>query len=155
MWRSAVLRLTAVNRGNAAHAQHFRLKEEGLPPRRGPEPRMPQGDGGSGVDAGSVDAAIAQVLQAERDAREDVQRCALAAEAMAEQAQERAREIARRAASRSVRVQRWSAATLQQRLDALAERQAQSTRHAAQADAPDQLRVAVEALAAQLTGAGR
>ena len=116
---------------------------------------MPEESSGSRVDAVQVDAAIAQVLQAEREAREDVQRCVLAAEAMVEQAQERAREIARRAAERNVRVQRWSATTLQQRLDALAERQAQGARRAAQTDAPGQLRMAVEALAAQLTRGGR
>lgn len=112
---------------------------------------MPQGDGASRIDAASVDAAIAQVLQAERDAREDVQRCAREAEALVEQAHERARQIARRAAHRSVRVQRWSAATLQRRLDELAERQAQLEQSSAQADSPTQLQRAVDALAVQLT----
>lgn len=112
---------------------------------------MPQGDGASRIDAASVDAAIAQVLQAERDAREDVQRCAREAEALVEQAHEQARQIARRAAHRSVRVQRWSAATLQRRLDELAERQAQLEQSSAQADSPTQLQRAVDALAVQLT----
>lgn len=112
---------------------------------------MPQGDGASRIDAASVDAAIAQVLQAERDAREDVQRCAREAEALVEQAHERARQIARRAAHRSVRVQRWSAATLQRRLGELAERQAQLEQSSAQADSPTQLQRAVDALAVQLT----
>jgi vacuolar-type H+-ATPase subunit H len=116
---------------------------------------MPEADGGSRIDMGRVDAAITQVLQAERDAREDVQRCALAAERMIEQAQERARRIAIDAANRTVRVQRWSAVTLQQRLDALAERQALIGRYPSQGDAPSQLRLAVEALATQLTGAGQ
>ena len=116
---------------------------------------MPEGDGGSRIDAASVDAAIAQVLQAERDAREDVRRCALEAEALVEQAHERARQIARRAAHRSVRVQRWSATTLLRQLDALAERQGQIERSSVQADAPGQLQRAVEVLAAQLTGSGR
>ncbi len=116
---------------------------------------MPEADGGSRIDATSVDAAIAQVLQAERDAREDVQRCARDAEALVEQAHERARQIARRAAHRSVRVQRWSAAMLQRQLEELAQRQARIGRVSVQADAPEQLRRAVEALAAQLTGGGR
>jgi len=116
---------------------------------------MPEGDGGSRVDAASVDAAIAQVLQAERDAREDVQRCAVEAEALVEQAHELARQIARRAAHRSVRVQRWSAATLQRQLDELAERQAKLQHSSLQADTPSHLQRAVEALAAQLTLAGR
>jgi len=115
---------------------------------------MPEGDGGSRLDAASVDAAIAQVLQAERDAREDVQRCALDAEALVEQAHERARQIARRAAHRSVRVQRWSAAMLQRRLDELAQRQARIEQVSARAGAPEPLRRAVEALAAQLTRGG-
>lgn len=116
---------------------------------------MPEGDGGSRIDAASVDAAIAQVLQAERDAREDVQRRALEAEALVERAHERVRQIARRAAYRSVRVQRWSAVTLQEELDALAAQQAQVDRSSKPADTPGQLQRAVEALAAQLTGAGR
>jgi len=116
---------------------------------------MPEADGGSRIDAVSVDAAIARVLQAERDAREDVQRCAAQAEALVEKAHERARQIARRAAHRSVRVQRWSAAMLQRQLDELAQRQARIERVAVQGDAPGELRRAVEALAAQLTGEKR
>ena len=116
---------------------------------------MPQGDGGSPADAASVDAAIAQVLQAERDAREEVQRCAREAEATVEQAHERARQIARRAAHRSVRVQRWSAAILQRQLDEIAAQQARIEQSPAAADAPAQLQRAVEALAAQLTGGAR
>jgi vacuolar-type H+-ATPase subunit E/Vma4 len=116
---------------------------------------MPEGDGGSRIDAASVDAAIAHVLQAERDAREDVQRCALEAEAIVERAHERVRQIARRAAHRSVRVQRWSAATLQQQLDALAARQTLVEHSSIQASTPGQLQRAVEALAAKLTGSGR
>jgi len=113
---------------------------------------MPEGDGASRIDAASVDAAIAQVLQAERDAREDVQRCAREAEALVEQAHERARQIARRAAHRSVRVQRWSVAMLQRRLDELAEQQTQLEQSSVQASTPGQLQRAVETLAAQLTG---
>lgn len=113
---------------------------------------MPEGDGGSRVDAASVDAAIAQVLRAERDAREDVERCAREADSLVEQAHERVRQIARHAANRSVRVQRWSATMLQHRLDQLAEQQRLIERPSAQDDAPVQLRHAVEALAAQLTG---
>ena len=115
---------------------------------------MPEGDAGSGVDASNVDAAIAQVLQAERAAREEVQRCAAEAEAIVEQAHERARQIARRAAQRSVRVQRWSAAMLQCQLTQLAEQQARIEQATVQADGPS-LRQAVETLAAQLTGAAR
>jgi hypothetical protein len=92
------------------------------------------------------------VLQAEREAREDVQRCAAQAERLVEQAHERARQIARRAAHRSVRVQRWSAATLQRRLDELAAGQARQGQSLAHIDEPERLRRAVEALAAQLTG---
>lgn len=113
---------------------------------------MPEGDGASRIDAASVDAAIARVLQAERDAREDVERCARDAETLVEQAHERARQVARRAAHRSVRVQRWSAAMLQRRLDELAERQARLAQASVQAGTPGLLQRAVEALAAQLTG---
>lgn len=116
---------------------------------------MPKGDGGSPVDATSVDAAIARVLQAERDAREDVQRCSRDAEALLEQAQEGVRQIARRAAHRGVRAQRWSATTLQQQLEALAAQQSQVEQSSALAHDPDRLQRAVEALAAQLTGGGR
>lgn len=113
---------------------------------------MPEGDGPSRLDAASVDAAIAQVLQAERNARDDVQRCAREAESLVEQAHERARQIARRAAHRSVRAQRWSAAMLQQRLAEIAAQQALIAPSTAQEDAPRQLQRAVDALAAQLTG---
>jgi vacuolar-type H+-ATPase subunit H len=116
---------------------------------------MPEGDGGARADAASVDAAIAQVLQAERDAREDVQRCAREAESLVEQAQERARQIARRAAHRSVRVQRWSAATLQRQLDELAAQQAKLEQSSVRVRSPEELQRAVEALAAQLTRGGR
>lgn len=116
---------------------------------------MPEADGGSRIDAASVDAAIAQVLQAERDAREEVQRCARQAEALLEQAHERVRQIARRAAHRSVRVQRWSAAMLQRQLDGIAVQQRLVDASSAQADSPAQLQQAVEALAARLTGGAR
>lgn len=114
---------------------------------------MAQGDGGSRIDAAGVDAAIAQVLQAERAAREDVQRCAAEAEAIVERAHERARQITRRAAHRSVRVQRWSAAALQRQLDELTEQRARIEEATARADAPSRVLSAVERLAAQLTGA--
>jgi vacuolar-type H+-ATPase subunit H len=116
---------------------------------------MPEGDGGARTDAADIDAAIARVLQAERDAREDVQRCAREAESLVEQAHERARQIARRAAHRSVHVQRWSAATLQERLEALAALQAKLEQSSVRARSPEELQRAVESLAAQLTGAGR
>jgi hypothetical protein len=116
---------------------------------------MPEGDGRSRVDAASVDAAIARVLQAERDAREAVQRCAREAEALLEQANERAREVARRAAERSVRVQQGSAAALQRRLDDLTAQQARLQHSALPADTPDRLRHAIAMLAAQLTGDAR
>jgi len=147
--------LTAVNRAPASGAQHFAEKTDACRQGELSELRMPQGDGGSRIDAASVDAAIAQVLQAERDAREDVQRCARDAESLVERAHERARQIARRAAHRSVRVQRWSAATLQRKLDELAARQAGLEQSSVQAGAPGELLSAVEALAAQLTGGGR
>jgi hypothetical protein len=115
---------------------------------------MPDADGGSPIDAAGVDAAIARVLQAEREARDEVQRCAAQAERLVEQAHERARQIARRAAHRSVRVQRWSAATLQRRLDELAAGQAQLELSSVRIDEPRRMRRAVEALAAQLTGGG-
>jgi vacuolar-type H+-ATPase subunit H len=116
---------------------------------------MPEVDAASGVDARSVDAAITRVLQAERAAREEVQRCAEQAEAIVERAHERARQVARRAAHRSVRVQRWSAAVLQDRLDRLAEQQAGIEQAEAHAAVPGHLPRAVETLAAQLTGASR
>lgn len=116
---------------------------------------MPKGDGGSLVDAASVDAAIARVLQAERDARDDVQRCAAEAESLVENAKELARQVARRAAHRSVRVQRWSAATLKRQLDELSARQSRMERLSSQAGTPKTLQAAVDALAAQLTGEAR
>ena len=116
---------------------------------------MPEGDGGSRTDAASVDAAIAQVLQAERDAREDVQRCAREAESLIEQAHERVRQVARRSAHRSVRVQRWSAATLQRQLDEIAAQQARIEQSSSKVHEPGELQRAVDALAAQLTRGGR
>ncbi len=116
---------------------------------------MQQEGNGPRIDAAEVDAAIARVLQAERDARLDVQRCALEAEAIVERAHQRAREIARRAAHRSVRVQRWSAAALKQQLDALARQQAEFDRVIVPAGWAAPLGRAIETLAAQLTGASR
>jgi vacuolar-type H+-ATPase subunit H len=115
---------------------------------------MPEGEGGLRLDAAGVDAAIAQLLQAERDARNDVQRCAEQADRLLEQARERARQIARRAAHRSVRVQRWYAAMLQRQLDAIERQQVGIAQApiAATETAPCQ---AVATLAAQLTGAAR
>jgi len=115
---------------------------------------MAQGDGGSRIDAAGVDAAIAQVLQAERAAREDVQRCAAEAEAIVERAHERARQISRCAAHRSVRVQRWLAERLQHALDGLAEQRKGIERVAAPDEAPRQLSHAVATLASRLTGGG-
>jgi len=54
-----------------------------------------------------------------------------------------------------VRVQRWSAATLQRQLDAIAAQQARIEQSSAQDRSPAELQRAVEALAAQLTGGGR
>jgi len=111
---------------------------------------MPKAQSTPLIDAAGIDAAIAQVLQAEREAREDVQRCALEAEATVESARQRARQIARRAAHRSVRVQRWYAAMLRRQLEAIA---AQQTLVAANPAATDAARRdAIETLAAQLTG---
>lgn len=114
---------------------------------------MPEAESGPRVDAKSVDAAIAKVLQAERDAREDVQRCAREAETIVERAHEGTREIARRAADRGVRVQRWTAATLQRQLDHLAQQHAQLAGNAVPSDTLGRLQQIVETLAAQLTGA--
>jgi vacuolar-type H+-ATPase subunit H len=116
---------------------------------------MPEASGESRVDPARVDAAIAQVLQAERDARAQVEQCARDAESLLEQAHELARQLARRAAQRSARVQRWSAATLQSRLDELAGQQARIAHSSTGDDAPEPLRRAVETLAAQLTEGGR
>lgn len=116
---------------------------------------MPQADGEAGRDAGRVDAAIARVLQAERDARASVERCAREAELLVEQANERARQIARRAAQRSARVQRWSAAMLQRELDQVAREQTRIEQVVDRAYGAEQLRRAVETLAAQITGAER
>lgn len=116
---------------------------------------MPQADGETGRDAGRVDAAIARVLQAERDARASVERCAREAEALVDEAHERARQIARSAAQRSARVQRWSAAMLQRELDKVAREQSQIERVVGQSYSPEQLRRAVDRLAAQITGAER
>jgi vacuolar-type H+-ATPase subunit H len=143
--------LTAVNRVRP-RARNISAEKTSACASTGAELRMPQGDGGSRADAARVDAAIAQVLQAERDAREDVQRCGRDAEATIEQAHERARQIARRAAHRSVRVQRWSATTLQRQLDELALRQSRSEQSTLSADGPGRLQQAVEALAVRLTG---
>jgi len=116
---------------------------------------MPEQRGDSFVDAASVDAAIARVLQAEHDARDDVQRCAAEAESLVESAKELARQIARRAAHRSVRVQRWSAATLQQQFDELAAQQSRMERLSSQTGTPRSLQAAVDALATHLTGEAR
>jgi vacuolar-type H+-ATPase subunit H len=114
---------------------------------------MSSADTGPGFDAANVDAAIASVLQAERDARHSVQRCAAEAEAIVEQAHERARQIARRAAHRSVRVQRWYAAMLQRQLAHIERQQDAIERQSLAAGDSAPRRQAIEALAAQLTGA--
>jgi vacuolar-type H+-ATPase subunit H len=114
---------------------------------------MSSADTGPGFDAANVDAAIASVLQAERDARGSVQRCAVEADAIVEQAHERARQVARRAAHRSVRVQRWYAAMLQRQLDHIERQQADIERGSIAAEAPATRHQAIETLAAQLTGA--
>ena len=114
---------------------------------------MPEADAAPGYDAVRVEAAIARVLQAERDARDRVEHCAREAEAIVESAREQARQIARRAAHRSIRVQRWSAATLRQRLAELAEQQARAERDAPPAAMAEQVAAAVQRLAAELTGA--
>jgi hypothetical protein len=116
---------------------------------------MPDEHGRSHVDAAGVDAAIARVLQAERDAGEAVRRCARDAEALVEQAHELARAIARRAAERGVRVQHGAAAALQRRLAELTAQQARLRDASIPADAPARLRCAVRVLAAQLTGDDR
>jgi len=116
---------------------------------------MPEERGGAQFDAEGVDAAIAQVLQAERDAREAVQRCAREAETIVEDAHERARHVARRAAHRTVRVQRWSAALLQRQLAEVAAQQAQIEQQAEHSAVPARLIEAVQALAALLTGGRR
>lgn len=113
---------------------------------------MPEGNGGSRIDAAGVDAAIAQVLQAERDARAAVKQCARDAEIQVERAQERAREVARRAAQRTARVHRWTTHELEQRLAALEARHAQLPPSLGNADASQRLREAVTRLAAELTG---
>jgi vacuolar-type H+-ATPase subunit H len=113
---------------------------------------MPEEDNGPRLDATSVDAAIAQVLQAEREARASVQRCAAEAEALVDSAQQRARLIARRAAHRSVRVQRWYAAMLQRQLEAIAQQQAAVAEAPIAAAGATARRDAVAALAAQLSG---
>jgi glycerol-3-phosphate O-acyltransferase len=116
---------------------------------------MPDGDGAAHIDAASVDAAIAQVLLAEREAREAVAQCARDAEAMVEQAHQRARTIARHAAHRTVRVQRWSAEALKRRLDELTAGQAQAARTVEAAEDSPRLRRVIARLAAELTGAER
>lgn len=105
------------------------------------------------VDAADVDAAIASVLRAERDARDSAQRCAAEAEAVVEQARERARQIARRAAHRSVRIQRWYAAMLRRQLDHIEQQQAVIRQHSTAAADSTARQQAIETLAAQLTGA--
>lgn len=116
---------------------------------------MPQPDGETGRDAGRVDAAIARVLQAEREAHASVEHCAREAEALVDAAQERARQIARSAAQRSARVQRWSATMLQRELDRVARAQSQIEQAVGEPCSPAQLRRAVDLLAAQITGAER
>ncbi len=112
---------------------------------------MPNATNRSHVDA--VDAAIAQVLLAEREARRAVAQCAVDAEAIVEQAKQQAREIARRAAQRTVRVQRWSAGMLQAQLAKLSARQGSGGTDAA--GTPQGLQRVVAALAAELTGERR
>jgi vacuolar-type H+-ATPase subunit H len=114
---------------------------------------MSSAETGPGFDAANVDAAIANVLRAERDARDRVQRCAAEAEAIVEQAHERARRIARRAAHRSVRVQRWYAAMLRRQLDHIEGQQDAIEQASIAAGDGAARRRALEALAAQLTGA--
>jgi hypothetical protein len=145
--------LTAVNRGLRRHAQHAHPndRDAGLQGRIGAA--MPEQVKGPAVDAADVEAAIALVLQAERDARDSVQRCAVEAEAIVEQAHEHARQTARRAAHRSVRVQRWYAAMLRRQLDQIERQQVAIVRQSLAASDDAMRRRVIEALAAQLTGA--
>lgn len=113
---------------------------------------MPEGNGGSRIDAAGVDAAIAQVLQAERDAREAVRQCARDADAQLERAQARARAVARRAAERTARVQGWAERELARRLAALEAQHAGLPTSLAGADTAQRLQDAVARLAAELTG---
>ncbi len=112
---------------------------------------MPNATDRSHVD--TVDAAIAEVLLAERNARTAVAQCVVDAEAIFEQAKQQAREIARRAAQRNVRVQRWSAGMLQEQLAKLSARQGPGG--ADEAGTPEQLQRIVAAMAAELTGGRR
>jgi vacuolar-type H+-ATPase subunit H len=161
--------LIAVNRPAAAGAQHVFFRPVSPPAaatrasgvccalivgRSSADSRasatMPMAQRTPLIDAAGIDAAIARVLQAESKAREDVQRCALEAEATVEGAQQRARQIARRAAHRSVRVQRWYAEMLQRQLETIAAQQGVVARAPDATDAAR--RDAIETLAAQLTG---
>jgi hypothetical protein len=115
---------------------------------------MPKPNDPSSIDPAAVDAAIARVLQSEREARDAVAQCTSDAEAIIERAQRQAREIARRAAQRAVRVQRWSADALQHRLAELAYQERQGDREPGEADASQRLKLAAARLAAELTGVG-
>jgi len=116
---------------------------------------MPKTDDPSSIDPTAVDAAIARVLQSERDARNAVRECAREAEAIVERAQQQAREIARRAAQRAVRVQRWSAEALQRRLARLAAGNAHPHQDAGDSTLAKRLKQAAASIAAELTGGRR
>lgn len=99
-----------------------------------------------------VDAAIAEVLLAEGDARAAVAQYVVDAEGLVEKAKQDARDIARRAAQRAVRIQQWSAGRLQQQLAEL--RSQQVPTHGAETETPQRLQQIVAELAATLTGGG-
>lgn len=103
-------------------------------------------------DIAPVDAAIAQVLQAEQAARDAVARCAAQAESWVAQARDAARQTAERAQARIARVHAFAQVQLDARLAALDAARLALERSAAAA-APDdaRLRAAVERLAAELT----
>jgi hypothetical protein len=98
--------------------------------------------------APDVDAAIARVLAAERDARAAVSDCAARVEAHVQGAREQARTIAARAAQRSARVH----AAVEQRIaDAVARLEAERASLGSGPEDGARLAAAVAALARDLT----
>lgn len=99
-----------------------------------------------------VDAAIMRVLAAERNAREEVERCSRSAEQTLEDARRRAREIAERAARRAARVHHWTETAIAARVAALESQRAALLRSADGEDDGAALSRAVARLADELTG---
>ena len=101
----------------------------------------------------AVEEAIIRVLEAERSARAEVERCAADAEQIRQVARLRARAIAERAAERAAKVHRWMDASIRTRVEELTRERASLQQPAMpNPEEPARLARALDRLAAELSG---